>query len=390
MMSFENFKYNESSLPTDENEKKEFLENLEKEFCNELEGSDKARRYFEKYHPDSIPNFIKQYARQRTELIKHQNMYVHVFQRREEHDLYIQQLAEKALDFILQKKLFNLQLKWRAEQIRIKEVNMAYDFRFWGAHIRSCPFLPPVEKKEIEVFKSFLLSPEQENDLTAFRFLEWQDYDSIMEKDEEGDRSNMPEWYEWYDLHCGTVGLFYLSDIRGQKEEFYFELFREDNMTKHAAATALGTSDDPRERLYAFEEEVLAFARYIESDRHFIELFKYYDYYVKEGRKGFDKWRLYAAVDMLALADRPVYLPGHLPWHEAVLEGLNRYLNLRVVEMLDFVYDNYITLKELGISRDESAESLQEKYEADWGVNLFGKGILAGRKLRGEPEDFNF
>ncbi|WP_243348200.1 hypothetical protein [Parabacteroides sp. FAFU027] len=390
MMSFENFEYHESALPQDENEQKEFFENLEKEFCRELEGSDKARKYFEKYHPDSIPSFIKQYASQRMQLIKYQSMYVHVFQRREDHDLYIQQLAEKALDFILQKKLFNLQLKWRAEQIRIKEINMSYDFQFWGSHIRSCPFIPPIEKREIEIMKRFLLSPEQDNSLTAFRLLDWQDYDTVMEKDEEGDRSYMPDWYEWYDLHLGTIGLFYLSDIRGQKEEYYFQLYREDRRAKSADIIAQKVSDDPRERLYAFEKEVLAFALYIETDRHFIELFRYYGYYVKEGQRGFDQWRLNEAVDILALADRPVYLPGHLPWHESILEGLNRYLNARVVEILDFVCDNYVTLKELGISRGESAESLQEKYEADWLVDFCRKGILTGRKLKGEPEDFNF
>ena len=72
------------------------------------------------------------------------------------------------------------------------------------------------------------------------------------------------------------------------------------------------------------------------------------------------------------------------------MAAMKKYTNTRVVEILDFVYDNYLTLKELGIARGRSKTEMQEKYKDDLLVNHFGSAILQGRRLNGEPEDFNY
>ena len=147
---------------------------------------------------------------------------------------------------------------------------------------------------------------------------------------------------------------------------------------------------DDRPYIYGLEEECIDFARHFETDKYFVELFKYLDYYVDQIRNGVDEIQLHEAVNFLALADRPVYIPGHLVWDKAIVAAMKKYTNTRVVEILDFVYDNYLTLKELGIARGRSKTEMQEKYKDDLLVNHFGSAILQGRRLNGEPEDFNY
>ncbi|NJO68994.1 MAG: hypothetical protein HC830_06620 [Bacteroidetes bacterium] len=89
--------------------------------------------------------------------------------------------AEKLIKIILQKKLFNLQLLWRAEQIQIKEISFSSEFRFWAEHISDCPFIPPVTQQELEVMKKFY-GIENYDYILSYSAFEWQDYRILTKK----------------------------------------------------------------------------------------------------------------------------------------------------------------------------------------------------------------
>ncbi len=389
-MPFDNFKYNESSIPEDENEKKEFFNQLEKEFYNEIESSPKAKKYFEKFNSDSIDFFIRRYADSKVDLIKRREFYTDNYQRKEDHELHFHQMAEQMLHLILQKKLFNLQLRWRAEKVTIKEINMSYDFQFWEKHIESCPFIPPIEEKEIKVMKEYLAYDGEENNVNRLYGNTWQDYSSITEKGDDGLRRDMPEWYDFYDQRLDTGGLLYLPDLKGQKEEFYFKLNHKKHDESKIQTPPAATVEDNRPRLNGYMKDISNFSKYFESDRHFIELFKYYRFYDAMTNRDVDYWDLQDAINFLSLADRPIYIPGHLVWDKAIMTAVKSYTNTRIAEAIDFVYDNYITLKELGISREKSMSEIQKEYEEDQIVNIYRQAILHARKLNGESEDFNY
>ncbi len=45
------------------------------------------------------------------------------------------------LQYIQQKKLFDAQCLWRAEQLDIPDIQICYDFMIWEKDILNCPFI---------------------------------------------------------------------------------------------------------------------------------------------------------------------------------------------------------------------------------------------------------
>ena len=75
-------------------------------------------------------------------------------------DARLEQEAGERLWEIQQRKLFELQCRWRAEEITLpaRQVEISHDFEVWGARIEECPLLPPIEAAEVDAYVAFLLS----------------------------------------------------------------------------------------------------------------------------------------------------------------------------------------------------------------------------------------
>ena len=123
-MNFEHFKYNRASLPTDANEKQKYLKQLKQEFYEEIKNSETAREYFANYRPESIENFIKAYTGRKLHLLECYQFYSDQYHEKENSELDYYKKAEEMLQLILQKKLFNMQLRWRADQLVIDEIEI--------------------------------------------------------------------------------------------------------------------------------------------------------------------------------------------------------------------------------------------------------------------------
>ena len=271
MIDFDQFKYNKTLLPKDEHEKREFFKQLEQQFYEEIKNSDTAKEYFANYSQSSVESFMKLYASKKAHLSQCYQFYAEAYHEKELSELHFQKKAEDMLTFILQKKLFNMQLRWRAGQLEIDEIVVSYDFQFWEKHILTCPFIPPIEKHEVDLMKEYLLL-FNENDEIEYRYHNWQDYDSLIKKDADGLMQELPDWYEFYDSRMGTGTLLLLPNHKGIKEDFYLDLchqdYRKNNPTQNYGPTA--------PYLSGFTQDIVDFSKFFETDKYFHALFKYY------------------------------------------------------------------------------------------------------------------
>jgi len=388
MINFDDFIYNKARVPDNATEKTEFFKNLEQQFQDEIANSEAAKEYFKHYSAISISGFINSFARQKISLAQSYEYYERLYNENETLELGFQNRAEELLDIILQKKLFNMQLLWRAGKLNIEGVDIAYDFEFWESNIASCPFVSPIEEHEVEILKDFLLNSNDYDEMLEHSYTSLQDYDSIMEKDENGLPDDMPAWYDFYDMRMGTSALLILPNYKGAKEDYYMDCSRKASIRDNPPA-ANAAPDDSRPYLMGYGEELYKFANSCETDAHFVALFKYYDYAnKKEDRLSGDDITL--AVDTLSNADRPIYLSGHLKWADAIIEAANKYKATKIAEALDSAFEEYQLRRDLGISGNQTIAEIRANNFRDTICQHYRKAILNGRKLCGEPEDFNY
>ena len=389
MISFDNFIYHKSQLPEDSREQEEFYNELKLKFIEEINNSEKAQAYFKQFRSYHIDSFIKSYVENKILLTRYYESYNYLFLEHEEYELGFHKKAELALHAILQKKLFNMQILWRAEQLQIDEIDICIDFHFWGKYIASCPFIPPIEEHEKDLMKEYLLtSNEYDEDITEKYYTQWQDYEELMEKSEDGLLENMSDWYEFYDGRMGTGSFHILQNIRGDKEEVYMNINRE--ILRSLRTEKFEMVVDERPSLSGYGESITDFAKIFETDKHYLQLYKGYEMnYKKESEYPYPE-DIENAIEILSLADRPIHLLSHLNWKEALISAAKTYNNKKIVEALDIVFIEYKMLCELGMTTAKSKSEIKEAYEKDEIVKVYRTSILNGRVKNGEPEDFNF
>lgn len=387
MITFDNFIYNKSQVPEDPKEQEEFYNELKQKFTDEINNSEKAQAYFKQFRSYLIESFVKSYVENKILMTKYYENYNYIFLEHEEYELEFHKKAELALHAILQKKLFNMQILWRAEQLQIDEIDICIDFHFWGKHIASCPFIPPIEEHEKDLMKEYLLtSNDYDEDIIDMYYTQWQDYDELMEKDEDGLLQNMSDWYDFYDGRMGTSSLHILPNIRGEKEEVYMNINREILKSLNPSVYV----PDERLSISGYGESLTDFATIFETDKHFIQLFKGYEInYKKESAYPYPE-NIEEAIEVLSSADRIINLSSHLNWNEALISAAKSYNNTKIVEAMDIVFVEYLMLCELGMTTAKSKSDIKEAYENDEIVKLYRTSILKGRVKNGEPEDFNF
>ena len=390
-MDFSNFQYHKSKIPSEYLKKEIYFEELRNQFYEEIKQRKDHEEYLSRFDPKNIDSFLLSYANEKAVIIKSYEFYLD--ESKYTPDLQYREDAESIFRIIQQKKLFNLQLEWRAEKIIINEIKISEHFHFWEKHIEQCPFLPPVTSMEVEIMKNYLRSPDSN---TEFRwmFVGWQDYDELMSKNEEDDYELMHDWYEYYDTYMGTGILLLLPDIRGQKEGFYrrkgykhfwdkVEKERKSNPVKPKPNSSFLNSDAKAMYEYAVK---------FEKDPYIIELFRLYEQIFKKSdlETGFRSMMIDEALGILYEAKTPVYIEGYNEWDDAILECARRYKNDVIANELDAVFEEYQMCNNLRIKKYGSVKNLEEEYLKDRCVKIVSDYILDGRECHGEPRDYNF
>lgn len=385
-MDFNNFKYHKSKVPADFIKKQAFFNELEKEFLAELNDPN-FNDFFAPYTPEMVINFKQFYAQQKRRNAESYEYRINT--ERKITELKYLSEAQDALRMIKQKKLFNMQLQWRAGLIQIPDVYICYHFQVWANHIDDCPFIPPITQAEVDIMREYLLAGNEAD----YTNLSWtgQDYHEIMYIDSHGDRCYMPEWYEFYDNRMGTTTLLLLPNLKGEAEKNYLReaSAHEQNQQKK----------NPPQKVQAYAPQPLLncnfktayeFAKKYESDPHIIELTKLLMEEYSEESEEYSLWdddQLADSIETLASAPYPIYLDGSMPWREAIIRGAIKHKNNFIVEDVQALYTHNLELEGIGLMGGEDASTL---YSNDEFCKLIEGRILLGRKLLGEPENFDY
>jgi hypothetical protein len=345
---------------------------LVEKIASEVSQNPAYHKFSEAFRGGDNSSFINRYAEKKAAVLLDSNP---VRDKIEYHDQVIKKWAEEMFWDVQQKKLFDLQCLWRAEKIELPGIECTWDFYHWGRHLESCIIIPHVSQDEVDLYIEFLNSSNDDIENENI-FCELQDYCEfkLNYNGDEDDGSPLPEWYEFHNSRTGNGVLLTLPDIRGEKEEYYRNIFWEENRDNKVI--------DERPLIIMDDENYEALMRKIETTE-FLRLYRRLNdmNYIINSQEEVEEachflFNLYTDVPIEANAD----------WRKGIISAKNRYVNKKIAEEMPTIYEEYQMKISLGISGATDEHLMKDKifYES------LRKPILEGRKLKGEPEDFNF
>lgn len=371
-------KYTEERV---ENGIQELLEEkeLKIKWRKELEQNEAAQNYFKNYNATSVSSFIDSCLNSKHSWIKYGDMYKEIADKRETQWI---DAAHEHLGNILQKKLFDLQCLWRAEQIKLPGIEICFDFTFWERDIFNCPFIEVIKESDIEMYEEYLLK----GDFEIARFedsVEWQDYHEFKAAYQSEDAEvKMPFWYDFHNTRTGNGKLLLLPDIRGEKEDFYNNLVFKEREEKAliAGEPAVNPAWDSRPYLPYHTDDMYAFFVTTFEDKEVQKKYKSFtnkiDFFVIE--------EYIEIVEELMNASEFVPIKAHHDFREALKLAHHEYRCKKIVEHLPTAYEQYLFNKKMGFSIGEETNSYQEYRD------IHSERILNGRVLKGEERNLDF
>jgi hypothetical protein len=374
--------------------------------------------YYKQFNPDSVEDFIRGYASSKHTMLGSEEHYRYMFDKPKTRFM---DLADRYINHILQKKLFNLQCQWRACLVELPLVDFRGDFDYWESNIRSCPFLPLITQEDIDLCIRFL---HERYDDSHNNYIEtvWQDYEGFknqifFDDQEEEDERNvklpyrgsciaLPELYDFFDTYQGTTHLLNLPDIRGRKEEPFREKGWWDGYNKRVAehkaekeqkaAEAAATGGDNQvpslPNLVWYKPQ--AFIEAVE-DEHTQEVYKMSNY----ANKPINYYNYDGLEDDLKLLqefDEEIPIEAHKDWRSAILLAVYRFKQKKAAEMLPYAYDSYM----LEFDEDEDIDTriarrvanhqYENKYSTYDHLVYYKEEFLDGREALTGKRDFNY
>jgi hypothetical protein len=348
---------------------KKIISNMDKvTLLNELKNNAKCQAYLSQFEPQSAQQFLESYVSTKEHLLKWgedlRNM-------QHDNNTYFRECAEMYYWQIMQKKLFNLQCLWRAEKIELP-VTISQEFIFWEENIKSCPFLDDITESELDAMLTYLENAPYYHE--AGNPDSWQAYDDFKDgSNGDGAGDLYPDWYEAYDLFMGTQALIALPDIKGNKEQKYLSAWREHNIRDTKPY-------DSSKTLFSTEEEMEKFIRNVEP----YKILDYFRLYKERNDNSELMETLEHEIELLRSEPGEVIIPeGRFP--DAIFQASHLLKVRKMKSLLKEIHTAHLERKEMGISYEQEGTA-----EEDWLVKDVKNHILEGRRLLGEPEDFDY
>lgn len=356
---------------------------------DELNNNPVYRDFFSQFNRASVETFIRNYAHRKAFYLTYGSDFIkHSSQREHRYRL----IAEQALWTIQQKKLFNLQCYWRAEQITLKGIEHSSQFLLLSANIQYCPYISSVSRVEIDLYVNFLKSGKAS--LNA-DFYNWQDYESFKAAHLASDGEELsgtdsgeqlPAWYAWYDQYMATGNLLDLPDIRGAKEKKYRSVARQQRLER-MKKIGITPQIDTRPYLSTSDSAVMdSFIRRFE-DKKIHRYFKAMESFQEEMN---ELPELDKTIEKLKNAGKEISIRSNSDWKRALMQAAGEYELNRVAEILPAVYEEYLIRLENGLNFPMNP---LEKRRVEHAFNTCESArnqILEGRRLIGEPLNFQF
>jgi len=382
-------KENNSSGQGDENkDKKKALTwsdqtRLEKEILNDLDTNPRYAEFLDRYSAISAKFFKDHFAHTKAEILING---ARLLENEEYRVLRYSSMAEEYLWHIQQRKLFDLQCRWRADQIKINGIEISADFKEWSENIEECTFLTPITQDEFDLYMTFISTGKMEDIKTDYLTV-WQEYESFksqyMEPDDDDYVYQTPGWYEFYENTTGLGSLYLLDDVRGEKEEFYMEISRNYDNKKNDEKNA----DKPKPVIdqrpymdYTNDEVILEFLKKYEDGNFIIKWQAYNNSFATEEDEMVDD-----ALETLRSAVELCPINFNDSWRAGIIFAADEYIRKKLLEELPKAYNDYMF-------RVKSCLGFNKHFEKRYSHHAsFEKEIiLRGRELNGEPRNFNF
>jgi len=318
---------------------------------------------------------------------------------------------------IQQKKLFDLQCRWRAEQLTLPGVRHTEEFRQWEKYIDYCPWLPPITAEEVALYESYLRSDHY----VPNQNWAWQDYNRFRRTIEGSDQApdddeangddgdgykaathrayrSLPAWYQYHNEATGENLLLTLPDVRGEKEAYYIGITEADKEEKLAAQRARGdmAASLPWHPIFLHHDDLTPYFRQFEDPADLPRLLRWYEASREDDRRR--QGYLFEATHWMEKAlehqATPWPIAAHADWRQAVIAAGMRAWGHQLAEVLTDVWQEEEQNRALGLplTGPKIYGDRAPFAEVDWAEEetYQPKFILRGRELAGEPRDFNF
>ena len=345
----------------------------------DLRTNPRYKQFFERYSEWSLDDFITRYGWFKPFVLDCGKEDI----KAEEESLERQ--AEHAYELlwqIQQRKLFNLQCEWRAGLITLPDVRTTWDFHYWGLMIQRCPFLSPISYGEYDLFQQYIMSNNYEDE--HYYYIDWQEYDQLKECNDESDSGpEYPEWYAYYELYREGANWRMMSNVRGEKEDTYLRLYREER--DKGKPPIHYTPMDPRPQLSPYDHKTMEeFVRLFETPEMLRCLQAYWRH-----KEMTDDEELEHAILTLKCASSPIPMEPHDNWRDAILAAARYARQVNDSQACKWAYTDYLRRQELGLPYEITLDKESLENEEKWRNDKADK-VRRGRVLNGEPDDWNF
>lgn len=339
------------------------------EIMQSLETDERLATYFQQFNAVSVANFINAYAHKKVMWLQFGASFKEIQSRRDTEWI---DLAFEHLEIIQQKKLFDAQCLWRAEQLIINEVEICYDFVLWRDDILNCPFIEPISEDDIKLYLEFFKTNADDD------FNDWQNYIEIKEAyhNEKNSKMNFPEWYSFCIARKGGSHLLSLPDFKEVQEKIYLdECSKTHNPEKEKARADWELNGDKRPWIgNTYEPKFLEwFVKTYDTPTD-------YSYYkaTQKGKIQKEEGYYTALISKLVRADEPIPILANMNWKEALQEAYFSYKAKKVVEYLPVAFEQYTLKRDLNINPHDDLLATD-----DFRNKLYG-WINTGKKMLGE------
>jgi hypothetical protein len=403
------YPYHYSRMPEKETDRNILYQELSAQFEQDIRSNPLYDEFFAGYEDRVRPTAAHHLAMQKVKVLR-----MGKFLEKDEnvmHNYLVRHLAEQVYQIILQKKLFNAQLLWRAGHIHLPQVYCTMHFQYWQEHILRCPFLEPVTDDEVEIMKRFLAQNEEffTQSTTIYR---WQMRSAYIFRDSERKIEGYPEFYAFYDREAGTEYLTELEDVIHKAEYRYMRVAWKHDSEQLRANTPVQTppaGDEPDDadddKKQPAPQPVNQPLKYV-PDELFDEFIagyehKYIAYLHKRSRRRHeadkqhryvdddDEYHLGLAVHYLKYVAKPMYTAGGMLWYKDIIRCAALAQHDEIATDLDKVHHNDKVVREHrlrnAITNPDYSDCTNGKHIADHIAT-----ILRGRGLLGEPPNFDY